>query len=82
MSCGFNEFVQKTYVIGSIAGLPGVGKIPKMDLAKDVMAGYLSYFNFLVLALETVGGLSSSSNLLQPADDPSLFGPEPACPSL
>jgi len=82
VSCGFNEFIQKTYIIGFISGLPGAGKIPKMDIAKDVIAGWLAYFNFLVLALETSGELSSSGDLLQPVDDPSLFGPAPACPGL
>jgi len=54
-----------------------------MDIAKDVMAAYLSYFNFLILALETANDLAAGTNdLLQPVVTVPPSGPGLACPSL
>ncbi|MEZ5552746.1 MAG: FG-GAP-like repeat-containing protein [Pseudomonadales bacterium] len=76
VNCGFNHFVKKEYALGLVTGLAAA---KRFSLATNIIAIYLSYFTFLALVGNTV---SDQHPAPQPADDPSLFGDEPACPGL
>ncbi|MHC4507838.1 MAG: FG-GAP-like repeat-containing protein [Planctomycetota bacterium] len=66
LDCGFNSFVQKEFGLQLVAGA-AVKKIPKLGTAVNVIGTYLSYFTFVVLAIETVNELGSGQIPPQPA---------------
>ncbi len=74
VDCGFNAYVQKTYSLGLVMGTAAASRFSG---AGNVIAAYLSYFNFLMLVAETV---SDNQALPQPQEDPDLG--EAACPAL
>lgn len=65
VSCSFNSYVQKTYALGWVTGLAAA---KKFAAAANVIAAYLSYYNFLALVSATV---SDTQALPQPVADTS-----------
>ncbi len=76
VSCEFNHFVKKEYGLGLVTSLAAAKRFSQ---ATNVIGIYLAYFTFLALVGSTAGDTEAKP---QPADDPSLFGDEPACPGL